>query len=404
MDRISLIRNHLVEIFLPVLLGLLLVPWQTAWCDENEAPSEAPSEPPKSAAKSLVPPNIVTRTLGGLQFWSDVRIQHDWRIQRNAYTEHFRLLDAKDKRHAWGTRNHCEQELQRFAREKNSPPLNGTVVLALHGTVRSRDSMEMLCQRLRDNTDYTVFNVSYASTRMTIKDHAESLGEIIGHLDGAKEIHLVAHSMGNLVIRHYFGDHLPADETQKPDPRIRRVVMLAPPNNGPKLARTFKQNPLFQIVWGVSGIEMANWTELEKHLATPTCEFGIVAGRMSSAVSSNPLIPGNDDLVLAIEETKLAGARDFRLLRVNHSTIMRNEAALDYTVKFLQHGYFETDETRQPLDESDVDQGKVQRLDPDAPPAALHQREIEGRAFQDDKGQTEIKGNSRDLGGSNRNE
>ena len=148
--------------------------------------------------------------------------------------------------------------------------------------------------------------------------------------------------------------------------------MLAPPNNAPELAKTFKQNPLFQIVWGVSGIEMATWTELEKHLATPTCEFGILAGCMSSVASSNPLIRGNDDLVVAIEETKLAGARDFRKVQVNHSTIMRNDKVLDYTTTFLSRGYFVSPETRQPIE-------KVvppAMRDADAPPAALHQRGV----------------------------
>jgi pimeloyl-ACP methyl ester carboxylesterase len=403
MDRIPLTSSRSLAIPLLLVLCQFATPLQRSWGqsfrgDENQAPTK----PQKSLAESANPPNVVTKTLGGLQFWSDVRIRHHWRIQKNVYTDHHRLLDADNNRHAWGTLKHCAQQLEKIAREKKLPPINGTVVLALHGTVRSRDSMEKLCQSLRDKTDYTVFNVTYASTRLSIKDHAESLGQIVKHLDGAKEIHLVAHSMGNLVIRHYFGDHLPADKTRKPDPRIRRVVMLAPPNQAPALAKTFKQNPLFQIIWGVSGIEMANWTDLEKRLGTPTCQFGILAGRMSSAASSNPLIRGNDDLVVAIEETKLAGAIDYRVIQVNHSTIMRNETVMDYTLSFLRHGFFVSADTRHQIKQEDIRANGVkkaeaiapdrivpqgilrqrilpQRSTPDAPPNKLHQRELEGR-------------------------
>ena len=48
-------------------------------------------------------PNLSTKTLGGTQFWSDVLVQRDWRIQRNAWTGHHRLLDGQNSRHAWGS-------------------------------------------------------------------------------------------------------------------------------------------------------------------------------------------------------------------------------------------------------------------------------------------------------------
>ncbi len=48
------------------------------------------------------PPNLPAKTLGGTQFWSDVLVQRDWRIQRNAWTGHCRLLDGQNVRRAWG--------------------------------------------------------------------------------------------------------------------------------------------------------------------------------------------------------------------------------------------------------------------------------------------------------------
>ena len=42
-------------------------------------------------------------TLGGKQFWADELFFHQWRIQRNVFTGHCRLLDEHDLRHASGT-------------------------------------------------------------------------------------------------------------------------------------------------------------------------------------------------------------------------------------------------------------------------------------------------------------
>ena len=53
--------------------------------------------------------NLVSPTLGGKQFWSDELVFHDWRIQRHVYTDHYRLLDDKDQRRAWGTWKHCKE-------------------------------------------------------------------------------------------------------------------------------------------------------------------------------------------------------------------------------------------------------------------------------------------------------
>jgi hypothetical protein len=52
-----------------------------------------------SRSRSRTP---ATATLGGAQFWSDELIFHRWRIQLNAFTGYYRLLDGDDYRHTWG--------------------------------------------------------------------------------------------------------------------------------------------------------------------------------------------------------------------------------------------------------------------------------------------------------------
>ena len=49
------------------------------------------------------PYNLPFPTLGGLTFWENVEVHESgWKLQKNRITGHYRLLDPKDGRYAWG--------------------------------------------------------------------------------------------------------------------------------------------------------------------------------------------------------------------------------------------------------------------------------------------------------------
>ncbi|MEC1375841.1 hypothetical protein P9D39_16240 [Heyndrickxia oleronia] len=47
-------------------------------------------------------PNIPTKTLGGNVFWETLDYKKGWKLQRNIFSEHYRILDPKQIRQAWG--------------------------------------------------------------------------------------------------------------------------------------------------------------------------------------------------------------------------------------------------------------------------------------------------------------
>lgn len=294
--------------------------------------------------------NVEGPTFGGKQFWTDEIIFRGWRVQRNVWTKHYRLLDAQNHRKTWGTFAHCRDRLEALKEEQKLQPMQGKVVVVLHGLVRSRQSMAGLCKYLSEQSDYQIVNMSYASTREPLRRHAASLASVIDHLGPeVTEINFVAHSLGNLVIRHYLGDQI-ASERRRVDARINRMVMLAPPNQGSQFAVKFADNRLFQTIWGTSGLELAKeWDELEKRLATPRGEFGIIAGGRGADDGANPLLRGDDDFVVTIEETRLGGASDFSVLPALHSLIMDDPKVREYTLRFLWHGHFIAKDKRQPI-------------------------------------------------------
>ncbi len=295
--------------------------------------------------------NIPTWTLGGKQFWTDEMLHGAWRIQRNVLSDHYRLLDPSNIRRAWGSWDDCFGKWNELRAEKQVEPLRPKVVIVLHGLGRTRTAMKGLVQYLADNSEYSVLTFSYASTRSTLEQDARSLAHVLSHLDdNVQEIHFVAHSMGNLVVRHLLGDQMEAAEGFGVDHRLGRIVMLAPPNNGAALARRFKNNPVFQLVFGSGGREFSqHWEQLQQHLITPPCQFGIIAGGGKDGSGRNPLLDGNDDLVVTVDETKLPGAHDFAVLPVAHTFIMDDDTVQQYTLRFLQHGYFQSQDQRQPL-------------------------------------------------------
>lgn len=283
-------------------------------------------------------------TMGGKQFWADEFFFDQWRIQRNVLTNHCRLLDAGNLRHAWGTYEHCRASLDEIRRDRQLPPMRGKAVICLHGLLRTRSSMAPLAAYLQEQGGYTVFNVEYPSSRRAIADHAKALAKIIENLHGIEEINFVAHSMGNIVIRRYLADQTDEQTHRRPDPRIRRFVMLGPPNHGSIMANALLDNKLVSAVYGKPGQELGRqWAWLETDLITPACEFAIVAGGLGNERGFNPTLPGDDDGVVTVASTRLEGATDFTLVPVLHSLMMADPEVKKYTLHFLQTGRLKGD-------------------------------------------------------------
>jgi pimeloyl-ACP methyl ester carboxylesterase len=312
--------------------------------------------------------NAVTPTLGGKQLWADELFFHDWHVQRHVFTGHYRLLDGYNLRHAWGTFDECKNKLDEIKRKRNLPPMQGPAIVVLHGLFRTASAMNGISRYLREEGGYTVFNVTYPSTRGTVADHARSLARIVDGLEGIDELNFVGHSLGNLVVRHYLADRARSGSPLRLDPPLKRIVMLGPPNRGAQIAEALAGVGAFHLVAGASASQLAReWDELEANLATPACEFGILAGGRGGERGYNPLLEGDNDLVVSVDSTRLAGAADFAVLPVVHTLMMDDRTVKEYTLRFLEHGYFISAEARRPIPADDAlarEPGHPQRARP----------------------------------------
>lgn len=274
------------------------------------------------------------------QFWSDVRIEDGWRMQRCAPTGQYRLLDPANNRQVLGSREACLAKLSEARRTIAAKP-TGDVVLTLHGLLRTREQMQGLCGYLEREGKFTAVNVTYASTRLPLDAHAANLAEVVSGIETDGELHFVCHSLGNIVVRRYLAEANAAAPRWRVDPRIGRMVMLGPPNNGSQLAVTLGGNKLAGMLVGPCCKQLGKeWPTLKDRLALPQLEFGIIAGGLGDGGGFNPLVPGDDDLVVGVAECRLPGAKDFCLTSLHHGQLMHHQEAQKQVLSFLREGSF----------------------------------------------------------------
>ena len=289
-------------------------------------------------------PNWRLPTLGGRHLWADELFFHGWHIQRNVVSGHYRLLDGNNWRHAWGTFEHCQARLAEIRATRRLPPMRGSGLILLHGLVRNAAHMAPLARYLRDHTHHTVFNVTYPTTRGSIDEHAEQLARLIGWLEGIDDFFFVGHSLGNLVLRRYLASITDAERS-----RIRRIVMLGPPNLTARMAEVFGRQRWFGLLLGKAAAQLRELPAAQDRLAVPACPFGIIAGGRSGPRGYNPFLAGDNDLLVDVASTRLPGAADFAVVPVIHAAMMANPVVQQYTLRFLETGAFISPESRHPI-------------------------------------------------------
>ena len=323
------------------------------------AEPDASETVPAAAApdKPLRPARLPLPTLGGSQFWGDVRLRGGWRIQRQVFTGSHRLIDPTNRQHTTGTLQQCLDLLDCDECRVQNPPMTGEVTLLLHGILRGSSSMFRIEKRLRA-AGLQPLRVDYPSTQGTISDGARCLIEAVAHLDpGVTRVNLVVHSMGGLVVREFgrlvseglADGSLDASYGPAAQDRLGRLVMIATPNHGAEMATHLKNFAPFQAIYGPAGRQLAHDEQWLADLPTPPCEFGIIAGHRGSPGGFNPFIPGDDDGTVTVASARLAGASDFLAVKGTHSFLLLQSNVAAACERYLKTGAFRETGQREPI-------------------------------------------------------
>lgn len=208
----------------------------------------------------------------------------------------------------------------------------GEYAVLVHGLLSGPRAMRKIEAALRLN-GYRVINFGYTSRKQSIREASEDLRRAIDKSipAGAKKIHFVTHSLGTIVVRYYLA--------ARPPKNLGRFVMIAPPNNGSQWGRKLMDShPVFHYILGVAGAEVRH-SPTEKLPHPPPCEVGIIAGGTGGR-GLNPAIAGDNDGTIAVEETKLAGMKDYILILDQHTLLLKNRRVIDNVISFLGTGKF----------------------------------------------------------------
>lgn len=178
---------------------------------------------------------------------------------------------------------------------------------------------------------------AYSSYLKNIQENGAALAQFCEEL-GNDEVDFVSYSMGGIVLRWAVAHHTM--------PRIRRVVMIGPPNKGARFANWVgdRLGPLFPILVGRSGTQLRR--DPQSIAATageipPNTEIGIIAGGTGTPRGFNPLIGEDNDRIVAVEETKLPNMTDFVLLNIAHGPLIFSSDTFAQTKHFLSEGRFQ---------------------------------------------------------------
>lgn len=204
----------------------------------------------------------------------------------------------------------------------------GEVVVLVHGLIRRSYNMFPMGKYLCAN-GFAVYVYDYKTSTKGIAAHGadfrEYLRKVINENPGAL-VNIVTHSMGGILTRYALSDN--GEKPVLDIFRIKRVIMLAPPHGGSKVARFFVKYLPFSGKWLKPLPELSDAPEAEVHAAPlfKGPEVGVVAGKYDKEV--------------AIKDTCFPGMKEHFILKAEHSFMVYMKSTQEAVLRFLITGTF----------------------------------------------------------------
>lgn len=202
------------------------------------------------------------------------------------------------------------------------------MVILVHGLWMNTLALYALDKRI-GQCGFAVERYSYATVGTGLEENARRLARRIERVQ-ATAIHLVGHSLGGVVVL--------GAVARRPDPRVRRIVLMGSPVAGSAAGRSLARTHPGR--WMLGRSETA-WTQRPSPSAPPGVEVGIIAGRLPIGLGRLlARLPFPNDGVVAVEETRVQGAKDSVLMPLNHTGLLFSSRASRQVCAFLRDGRF----------------------------------------------------------------
>jgi pimeloyl-ACP methyl ester carboxylesterase len=212
--------------------------------------------------------------------------------------------------------------------------MSSSLIVLVHGLWMSGFELGVLRSRLEASGRFRAVGFSYPSLRGSMADHVRSLIDF-ARVQKADELHFVGHSLGGLVVLNA----LSVTDDLAPG----RAVLLGTPLQGSKAAQgVARWVPFGKAILGSAvNEEIVQWQPREW---SGRREVGVIAGSMGLGLGRlfAELNTDHDGTVM-VEETKLPGAKDHKILAISHTGMLFSAAVAEEVEHFLVHGSFRRD-------------------------------------------------------------
>jgi pimeloyl-ACP methyl ester carboxylesterase len=176
---------------------------------------------------------------------------------------------------------------------------------------------------------FDVVRFSYASIGDGFEHNVNRLA-ILCREQGTEPLHLVGHSLGGLLI-------LGALERNK-DLKVQRVVLIGSPYAGIMAAVALARSDFGKKMLGRT---LNDWMQMPRPSVPDGVELGVIAGDVPFGLGRLVAhLPKPNDGVVRVEETRVSGAKDSIVLRINHTGMLVSPAVASAACAFLHNGSF----------------------------------------------------------------
>jgi hypothetical protein len=227
---------------------------------------------------------------------------------------------------------------------EETQPSGAPVVVGIHGFLGNKKSYKSISRSFAYE-GFKMYSFEYNSFQGNLRSHGHDLAVYlccVAQQNPGQEINFVTQSLGAIILRAALNDPACPEEAKK-----GRAVMIAPPNQGTELARTFDEvGEAYRCLGFELAYELTNYTYEDIRAIgyfPEEMEILIIAGSKGSSFWTNET---NDGLI-TISETAIDHTFYFQTYPVSHTRILAYTPAIRLAQRFICSGFDECEEKKE---------------------------------------------------------